>query len=155
LFGAKLIKKPKQQQLRHKHAVRTFCCLGCRLRCGRVMQVAQFQDEINAATSFLSAKPKPKRRSARAEQTAPYQESAIKNEDSLVQMDVGERRDAIEDLFRGKHSHKKQQKDRKNNRQEATESKPQKKSPQALNKQFDSLLQEETSQFQQVNALLL
>lgn len=132
LFGAKLIKKPKQQQLRHKHAV------------------AQFQDEINAATSFLSAKPKPKRRSARAEQTAPYQESAIKNEDSLVQMDVGERRDAIEDLFRGKHSHKKQQKDRKNNRQEATESKPQKKSPQALNKQFDSLLQEETSQFQQL-----
>ena len=119
------------------------------------MQVSQFQDEINAATSFANAKPKHKSKSARAEQTAPYQESAIKNEDSLVQMDVGERRDAIEDLFRGKHSHQKQQKSHKNNRQEVTESKPHKKSPQALNKQFDSLLQEETNQFQQVNALLL
>merc|ERR1712166_1135848 len=132
LFGAKLIKKPKQQQLRHKHAV------------------SQFQDEINAATSFANAKPKHKHKSARAKQTAPYQESAIKNEDSLVQMDVGERRDAIEDLFRGKHSHQKQQKSHKNNRQEVTESKPHKKSPQALNKQFDSLLQEETNQFQQL-----
>jgi hypothetical protein len=132
LFGAKLIKKPKQQQLRHKHAV------------------SQFQDEINAATSFANAKPKHKSKSARAKQTAPYQESAIKHEDSLVQMDVGERRDAIEDLFRGKHSHQKQQKSHKNNRQEVTESKPHKKSPQALNKQFDSLLQEETNQFQQL-----
>jgi len=132
LFGAKLLKKPKQHRLRHKQAV------------------AQFQNEINAATSFLHREnhPSPKRKRSRAEATAPYQETGISNQDSLVQMQEG--RDAIEDLFKGKHNHKKQQKARKHNSHHAAATKPHKKQTQQLKKQFDSLLQEETSQFQKL-----
>jgi hypothetical protein len=61
-----------------------------------------------------------------------------------------EGRDAIEDLFKGKHNHKKQQKARKHNSHHAAATKPHKKQTQQLKKQFDSLLQEETSQFQKL-----